>query len=368
MAVNYTLISSLSNRQYLEAKVVILLVSWFVSITNLSIILSNAGEPDSTKEVSVLPREIPVREHHAVAYDSTNYRMVMFGGGDGGPYFDDTYFMNLTTNQWTKIDAKGTVPEARICHSAIYDSINHQVVVFGGAPARRAVFNDCSALDLAKLEWRKLQTTGDAPVRTAHSALFDERNGRMIVFGGWTGQATSGEIFALDLKTLKWGKLDTKKDPLELPRCLTSAIYDSKRDRMVIFGGCKDGKAEVLDDCLALDLTSLEWQVLETTGERPFARKYHTAIYATERDEMVVFGGQNKKGNTFQDLYSLNLKTLKWKKISVTKRRRFPSPCDVHSAIYDPVKQRMIIFGGGGRNDCHALDLNTFVWTNLTGE
>ena len=68
-----------------------------------------------------------------------------------------------------------------------------------------------------------------------------------------------------------------------------TAIYDPVRDRMVVFGGY-DGTLR--NDVWALSLSgSPAWSALAPAGSPPSARYGHTAIYDPVRDRMVVFGG-----------------------------------------------------------------------------
>ena len=47
---------------------------------------------------------------HALAYDSTNQRTVLFGGYDGVDYYDDTWIYDLAGNTWTNLYRYGDQP------------------------------------------------------------------------------------------------------------------------------------------------------------------------------------------------------------------------------------------------------------------
>src|SRR5262249_50616094 len=88
------------------------------------------------------------------------------------------------------------------------------------------------------------------------------------------------------------GSLDGTWDKLSLcGRIGSSAIYDPVRDRMVVFGGQAQGNL-YLNDVWALSLAGTPaWTALTPTGTPPSGRTGHTAIYDPVRDRMVVFGG-----------------------------------------------------------------------------
>ena len=71
-----------------------------------------------------------------------------------------------------------------------------------------------------------------------------------------------------------------------------SAVYDSHRDRMVVFGGSYfDGNLHRVDTSHALDFTGPPtWTLLATSGESPPAIDTHSAVFDAPRDRMVVFG------------------------------------------------------------------------------
>jgi hypothetical protein len=80
-----------------------------------------------------------------------------------------------------------------------------------------------------------------------------------------------------------------------------TAIYDPVRDRMVVYGNEGPGANDVW--ALTLSGTPL-WTPLAPAGGPPPARYGHTAIYDPLRDRMVVFGGDGD-GNNFNDAWAL---------------------------------------------------------------
>jgi hypothetical protein len=88
-----------------------------------------------------------------------------------------------------------------------------------------------------------------------------------------------------------------------------SAIYDSEHNQVVFFGG--KGLVDCLNDVWELSLTDLSWSQIPTSGQIPIIRQSHSAIYDPVNKRMIVFGGTNPY-NVFNDLYSLDLSTHVW--------------------------------------------------------
>jgi hypothetical protein len=325
--------------------------------------LSLAGTPAWTQltPTGTAPSQ---RTYHSAIYDPVRDRMVVFGGGAGSRY-NDVWALSLAgTPAWTQLTPSGTPPSARISHSAVYDPVRDRMVVFGGVP----VLNDVWALSLAGAPaWTQLTPAGTPPLgRANHSAIYDPVRDRMVVFGGSSVSGYLNDVWALSLPgTPAWTQLSSTGAPPS-PRVYHSAIYDSVRDRMVVFGGVSLVSG-YHNDVWALSLAGTPaWAQVAPTATPPSRRGTHSAIYDPVRDRMVVFGGS--VSSRFNDVWGLSLAgTPTWTQLTPVGTP--PSGPAGHSAIYDPVRGRMVVFGGVGSsfNDVWTLSLaDTSVWTQLS--
>src|ERR1035441_5965424 len=156
---------------------------------------SVGGTPTWTKlsPTGTLP---PVREGHASVYDAATNTMIVFGGTDcAGNYYNDVWILSnadgsVATPKWTQSKSVGTAPAARSQSTAIYDSTNRVMTLFGSTRAAKAVFNDVGTLANVNgtPTWTQLAPTGTAPnPRSGHTAVYDSANNRMIIHGGVAG-------------------------------------------------------------------------------------------------------------------------------------------------------------------------------------
>src|SRR2546428_2750684 len=100
------------------------------------------------------------------------------------------------------------------------------------------------------------------------------------------------------------------------------------------------------------------WSKLSPSGIKPAARSFHTATYDPMRDRMIVFGGG---GN---DVWALSLGSPLWSQLAPTGV--LPAARTEHSAIYDPLRDRLVVFSGGGDAGGFPAvfgDLWTLSWT-----
>src|SRR5439155_44108 len=147
-----------------------------------------------------------------------------------------------------------------------------------------------------------------------------------------------------------------------------TAIYDPVRDRMIVYGGT-DNSVGNPNDVWALSLADPPaWTKLTPAGTSPGARSGHSAIYDPVRDRMIVFGGCSSGSFPYlNDVWALSLAGASaWTALTPNDG---PVLCG-HSAIYDPVRDRMVVFGGTyveSSNNAWSLSLaRPPVWAVVT--
>src|SRR5262249_23742542 len=131
--------------------------------------------------------------------------------------------------------------------------------------------------------------SGPAPSqRLDHTTVYDTAGARLILFGGLDNFGAFNDVWVLPRSTSVWGLLSTQGTP-PTPRWGHSAIYDPLRNRMLVFGGFATLIGHPLNDLWELSLGATPtWKFLITGG--PTARYVHTAVYDSLRDRMIVFG------------------------------------------------------------------------------
>jgi len=332
-----------------------------------------SGLPDApgSGQDAILLGPSPLSDPVAI-HDPVRDRMLVFGGGGAGVGNDDVWALALDgPPAWTRVVPTGARPSPRSSHSAIYDPVRDRMLVFGG-DSSLAFLNDVWALSLGGTPaWSKLTPSGRPPDgRNRHTAIYDPVRDRMLVFGGNTSQLSFiDDTWALSLgDSPAWSSL-TPSGSTPGARCDQAAIYDPVRDRMLLFGG--RGGSGLLNEVWALSLgDSPSWNELVPSGQAPGGRFDHTAIYDPVRDRMLVFGGSADDPPFLNDVWELALAgTPAWSEL-VTPSGSTPSSRTGHTAVYDPVGDRMVVFGGHDAvslNDVWALSLGgTPAWDPLT--
>jgi cysteine-rich repeat protein len=143
---------------------------------------------------------------------------------------------------------------------------------------------------------------------------------------------------------------------VELPsRTETASAYDSKRDRLVVFGGLETvGAPQIVN-------TTFEWDGIDwTESDTPIApapRANATMAYDRDHEVSVLFGGAVSGGGApFSDTWLWN--GVRWQQVYSPTG---PSARVTPAMAFDPVRHRVVLFGG---NDPIAkMDLaDTWEW------
>ena len=152
--------------------------------------------------------------------------------------------------------------------------------------------------------------------------------------------------------------------PTPPPRWNASAVLDSLRDRVILFGGTTP-YGHSCDDTWAITLGDApQWTELMPAGQSPSPRESHVAIMDPVRDRMLVFGGYDRDSSAaLDDTWTLTLGgTPAW--VPMAPAGTIPGPRDAVAAVYDPWSDRMVMFGCD--NTTWALALGgTPTWDSL---
>jgi hypothetical protein len=263
----------------------------------------------------------------------------LFGGRDGQTVFDDLWRFDLATDTWSRIRT-GRGPSARFGHSAAWlEGIG--LVVFGGQRGTRFL-DDLWVHVPATERWRQLPRRGQAPAARYGSCAVVDTEGRFVISHGFTSNGRFDDTRAYDVGQERWVTVAPDgRRPGE--RCLHECFLDAA-GRLILYGGQDDG-SRALGDLWRLD--DERWARLDDPA--PAARRLHAA--ATAGPDVWVFGGASRIDEVLADLWRVDRETLAFARV----RPAGPAPAarSAASMIADPIRRRLLLFGG---RDRRALD------------
>ena len=359
----------------------------------------------------------PPRAWHSAVYDSKRDRMIVFGGREGGAYLGDVWALDLANGPtWEQVAAPSRGPVPRWMHAATYDEVHDRMLVAVGEGASGWLSDSWELALSGEGDWRQISSTGP-PGRVGASLLYDPVHDQAVLLGGWGTLVHNyymtpwTDVWTLSAETGQWSQVGSfpwlagvneytygapaifdlarrrivaygGTDPMMIPslefngpgpapsrfsfllprpwpRYGQSVVYDPKRERMIMaLGSTQDGW---IDQTWELPLNGNPmWSGLPTGGE--YEREYQTAIHDPLRDRLIFFGGWGSN-----ETWELPLASPAWKRLS--PGGTVPEFREGHSAIRDPRRDQMIVFGGVGhtdsRTDAFALSLDRMVWSPL---
>ncbi|MCL7048821.1 hypothetical protein MKW94_023386 [Papaver nudicaule] len=195
--------------------------------------------------------------------------------------------------------------------------------------------------------------------RWGHSAC--SSNGVVYIFGGCCGGLHFSDVLTLNLETMAWNSLETTG---KRPGTRDSHSAVLVGHQMIVFGGTNGSKK--VNDLHILDIKTKEWSIPNCEGIPPSPRESHTATVVGD-DKLVIFGGSGEgESNYLNDSHILDLKTMKW--ISLKVKGGLPSPRDSHVAV--AIHNKLLVYGGDCGDRYHGevdvLDMDTMSWSKLS--
>lgn len=221
---------------------------------------SGDGTPLQTEEVENAPSEI---QHFPAKPDLIQELIQKYSGKTDFDFLEVASRSKTAKSVevfWEKRTGIGFNPSSRA--GATLTIVNRKAYLFGGECRTR--FNDVKVLNTDVWRWEAPGPAGegDPPpdARVNHSAVCFRNS--LVVFGG------SGEYNPM----------------LKLRNCFNRVhLYDTISNR---------------------------WKTAETVGQPPSVRRNHAC--AVVGSTMLVYGGMDEVGNVLDDLYALNLETMRW--------------------------------------------------------
>jgi hypothetical protein len=218
------------------------------------------------------------RAFHAIAFDSIRQRTVLFGGRYASGLLGDTW--EWSGEDWTQVADSG--PVARFGHAMSFDANRQRIVLFGGDGAGR--LNDTWEWD--GNEW--VQQGDSGPSARIHSAMaYDSVRGRLVLFGGAAQDLGLGD-------TWEWnGTAWTEESDFGPDACAGGAMV-FKGTRTVLFGGIASIASAAAPPLPALFGRSWEWDGKHWTARQdmgPGNRAFHAMAFDEARSRVVLFGG-----------------------------------------------------------------------------
>ena len=293
--------------------------------------------------------DAPATDHVVGFYDLRLQRVVIVAGaGDPKPGDRDKVW-SWSGTRWERVTDEG--PSGRVNASAAYDARRGRAVVAGGS--RKA---DGGSWEVVGDSWegdaRGWRRIGDVAPRDHHSLVEDGRGG-LLMFGGIPADRSGA--WPADTWTLQgdgWTRLATDGPP---GRGRTALAYDSKRRRVVLFGGVSAPPGPKQPQTFFNDTWTWDgdrWQ--KAADEGPRGRYAHGMVFDERAGVVLLYSGAAAHRDApLSDMWQWD--GVRWSEILLDG----PTPGYRYQPVmvYDRARDRTVLIGGiGGPSDTWEWD------------
>jgi hypothetical protein len=290
------------------------------------------------------------RYGHAMAYDQARARMVVFGGTAPNFYCatglcNDVWEWDGAAGLWQKrTPAGGAQPSPRTQHAMVYDPVAKRVLVFGGSDG--SFRQDLWQWDGAAATWTDVTPAGAKPSPRQNAGLvWDSARNRAVLFGGGETDGANPKSDTWEWDGVTWA--DRTGTPAPPARQGHGMAFHPAGRKVLMFGGSNG--SGYLGDTWVYDGSTGAWSPLTTAGPSP--RFFPRMEYDSQRGRVVLYGGATAGFVASPEIWEAGLDG--WSGPATT----LPMPGRAyHSMAHDPVRGRLVVFAGSTAGGSQTLD------------
>lgn len=177
---------------------------------------------------------VPGRADSAMAYDSDDDIMILYGGQTVGNPTSDTWLLCFRPDpqtsgnnvgcprehnypDWVSVASNGS-PGPRLAHNLVYDSAHHVAVMFGGIDGTRSDPSETWIYTPATHSWRNAKPGGCNPASFRRPAMtYDSIRNRVVLYEGppeRLGSGITGGLYLYDAGANRWDLSELQGGPI----------------------------------------------------------------------------------------------------------------------------------------------------------
>jgi uncharacterized repeat protein (TIGR02543 family) len=213
----------------------------------------------------------------------------------------------------------------------VYDAARQQIVLFDSTGAEDEISSKTWVWD--GVTWTQKFPVHSPPPRNSYAIAYDAARSQVVLFGGLLAIGTQYS------DTWTWDGSDwTQQAPAVSPsnRASASMVYDPVHQRVLLFGGVYDppGTEDFHPVADTWTWDGINW-TQQNPATSPSARSSYAMAYDAARQEVVLYGGENK-GSFFD--------TWTWDGSTWTQKAPVSVPdLGVGGMAYDPLNQQIVL-------------------------
>lgn len=338
-----------------ERKVLVAIQVLLVFMSVSSVTYVRSLDPIDLQWVAIDEEETdfpPARSYHEMVYDSKSDVVIMTHGQFSFPdrLPQETWVYSTNSSQWTNMNPE-IIPDSRTGFGFAYDSKNDVSILFGGGNNNAKENSDTWSYNYTSNTWKNMKPQVSPTERVGHEMVFDSESGKIILFGGRENVLQDGymynDLWTYDYNNNLWENITPLHNPPA--RWYFSMVYDTKDDKTILFGGYSRietipyiTRHDFKNDTWSFDLNTLSWTEL-TPVLSPNSRSYSSGAYQQQLDKFILYGGWNQDESIFfNDTWTFDYSTNTWVELNINA----PNMRTHSTMIYNNESNKIVMYGG----------------------
>ena len=254
-------------------------------------------------------------------------------------------------------------PSPRNYPRMVFDASAGEIILFGGTGpvdhGTSRAYDSNETWAWTGLRWSQRYPAHSPSARGAQMMAYDSKRGRIVLFGGHEQVGRpSGEVRTLNDTWIyedgDWKNAEPAVSPVK--RQLGAMAYDSVRDRMVLYGGF-DVEADGLTAILKKDTWEFDGQNWAQVGDESPSLSRPTMAFDAARNQMILMGVDTDQKTA---MYRWDVPSKAWVKLTPAA---LPECANDSALVYQTHNSTILSTGGF----CTAIGLErTWEWNGTT--
>ncbi|XP_044125850.1 kelch domain-containing protein 4 isoform X1 [Bufo gargarizans] len=270
-------------------------------------------------------------------------------------------FQSLDAKKTQVVETACPPPSARLNASLTPHPEKDELILFGGEyfnGQKTFLYNELYVYNIKKNGWSKVDIPNPPPRRCAHqAAAVPQAGGQLWVFGGEFASPDGDQFYhykdlwVLHLNTKTWEQIKSPGGPSG--RSGHRMVYVKRQ--LIVFGGFHESTRDYIcyNDVYTFNLDTFTWSKISPSGTGPSPRS-GCQLTTTQDGSIVIYGGYSKqrvkkdvdKGTVHTDMFLLKMEAAdKWTWSRLNPSGVKPTPRTGFSMAVGP-NNRSVLFGG----------------------
>lgn len=242
-----------------------------------------------------------------------------------------------------------------------FDPIQGKVLIYGGLQSSPTLtMNDTWAFD--GTNWTQLAPATTPPARWGHRMVYDSRRARIVTFGGRSPTTTAVANDTWEWDGSNWMQVFPTASPNA--RAFYSMAYDERRGKTIVYGTQSGATVGTLGGNQTWEYDGTTW-AQAITAYVPPGLEAPGMVYDKGRGVTVMFGGWNgtSPGTDYRNTWEFD--GVNWVDRGVFATA--PATGYRTGMVYDDARGRVVLYGGysGGAIQQKVWEYDGNTWTNV---